>query len=376
MIYRLSILLLYVFMIVSCSQGPHRSDGGRGVQMKYAELLSIRKGDGYTVAEIRNPWDTAKILHRYVLVPSAASLPEGLPKGDVVRTPVRKAAVFSTVHCGVIDELGAFENIMGVCDAQYIYMQKVQHALADGYIADFGNSMSPDIERIMERRPDAIFVSPFENSGSYGKLGKLGISLIECADYMESSPLGRAEWIKFYGLLLDKEGRADSIFNAVERRYNSIKESVSKHKERPTVVTEMKSGSTWYIAGNRSTVGRLIADAGGQYVFSDVNTAGAQPFSPEKAFSRAQNADIWLIKYNLGKDMRLADLAAEWPNNKYMKAYRTGNVYGCNLTYARIFEETPFHPELMIAEFANIFRPGAVRDYCDGGTRYYKKTGR
>lgn len=372
MLYRITFILLNLLLVMSCSRSAHNGSG-KDTNMKYAELLSIHDGDGFTVVEIHNPWDTAKLLHRYVLVPSDASMPEKTPKGDIVRTPLHDVAVFSTVHCGLIDELGAFGSIKGVCDAQYIYLQKVQQGLTDGLISDFGSSMAPNIERIMEKRPAAILLSPYENSGSYGKLGKIGITLIECADYMETSPLGRAEWIKFYGLLLGKEEKADSIFLAVEKRYNHIKDRMAKRKDRPSVVTEMKSGSTWYIAGGRSTVGQLITDAGGRYVFSDVNASGAQPFSPEKAFSRAQGADIWLLKYTLEKDMTLKTLGSEWANNKYMKAYKKGNVYGCNLAYAHIYEDTPFHPEIMLAELANILHPNAVLDYCDGGTKYYKK---
>lgn len=370
--YRFLIIIFNVLLILSCSRNAH-DNSEKATNMKYAELLSIHDGNGFTVVEIHNPWDTAKLLHRYVLVPSAANMPKDMPKGDIVRTPLRDIAVFSSVHCGVTDELGAFESITGVCDAQYIYMHKVQQGLTDGYISDYGSSMAPNTERIIEKHPDAILLSPYENSGSYGKLGKLGITLIECADYMETSPLGRAEWIKFYGLLLGKEEKADSIFNAVETRYNHIKANAAKKKNRPTVVTEMKNGSTWYIAGGRSTVGQLIADAGGQYVFSDINTSGAQPFSPEKAFSRARGADIWLIKYSLEKDMSLRALGSEWSANKQMKAYKNGNVYGCNLTYAHIYEDTPFHPEIMLAELVNILHPKTVLDHCYGGTMYYKK---
>lgn len=373
MIYRITLLFSIVCLLFSCNSGTDSAQQDNASKMKYAELLSVSKKDSFTVVSISDPWHSGKVLHQYILVPKDQSVPRNLPKGDVIRTPLHSTAVFSSVHCGLLDEIGAFNTITGVCDAQYIYMEKVQQALATKSISDFGSSMAPNIEKIMERHPEAILLSPFENSGSYGKLGKVGITLIECADYMETSPLGRAEWIKFYGLLTGKEHTADSIFSVVEANYNSIKARVAKEKTRPTVVTEMKSGNTWYIAGNRSTVGRLIADAGGKYIFSDVNTSGSQPFSPEKAFMRAQKADIWLIKYNYATDMTKQALADEWTSNKYMKAFTLGNVYGCNMAYARLFEETPFHPDIMLAEYANIFHPGLLKDYNNGGTKYYKR---
>lgn len=373
MIYRITFLLSIVCLLFSCNNVSNSIQHDNDTKMKYAELLSVDKKDSFTIVRISDPWHSGKTLHQYILVPKDQYAPLNLPKGDVIRTPLSSTAVFSSVHCGLLDEIGAFNTITGVCDAQYIYMEKVQQALANKSISDFGSSMSPNIERIMERHPEAILLSPFENCGSYGKLGKVGITLIECVDYMETSPLGRAEWIKFYGLLTGKEHTADSIFTVVETNYNNIKARVAKEKTRPTVVTEMKIGNTWYIAGNRSTVGRLIADAGGKYIFSDVSTSGSLPFSPEKAFMRAQKADVWLIKYNYATDMTKQTLAKEWTSNKYMKAFSEGNVYGCNMAYARLFEETPFHPDIMLAEYANIFHHGLLKDYNNGGTKYYKR---
>lgn len=375
MIHKFTLLLFCILTLFSCKNGSNNTQVGheKDSNTKYAELLTISKEDSFTIICIKNPWQKGKILHQYILVSKNIPMPHNLPKGDVVRTPLNSTVVFSSVHCGLFDEIGAFTTIKGVCDAQYINLQKVQQALGEKSIIDFGSSMAPNTEKIIEQKPEAILLSPFENSGSYGKLGKIGITLIECADYMETSPLGRAEWIKFYGMLTGKEQTADSIFNVVEQRYNTIKARATKQKTHPTVVTEMKSGNTWYIAGNNSTVGQMIADAGGKYIFSDVNTSGSLPFSPEKAFVRAQKADIWLIKYNYAQDMTKRALEKEWANNKYMKAFTTNNVFGCNLSYARLFEETPFHPEIMLAEYANIFHPGLFSDYNNGGTKYFKK---
>ena len=136
-----------------------------------------------------------------------------------------------------------------------------------GTIADCGNSLAPDVEKIIDLHPDAILLSPFENSGSYGKIGKLGIPLIECADYMEASPLGRAEWMMFYGLLTGSCGRADSLFRAVETTYLRVKALAAQAKVRPAVICDLKYGSVWYISGGESTTGKMLADAGSRLCF-------------------------------------------------------------------------------------------------------------
>ena len=118
------------------------------------------------------------------------SLPADLPEGTLVRTPLSKAVVYSSVHCGLLNQIGALKSIGGVCDLKYIKLQEVQDGCRTGSITDVGNGMNPDIEKIIDLHPDAIMLSPFENSGGYGRVEKLNIPIIECADYMENFGIG------------------------------------------------------------------------------------------------------------------------------------------------------------------------------------------
>lgn len=363
-------MLLLLVVVSACRLSQAEHDGSAAsVELTYAELLRLEEHEGYVTAEVTNPWDSSHVLHRYVLVPSGKPLPHSLPKGDVVRTPLKKVVVYTSVHCGLLEELGAYNNIKGVCDLQYINMPRLHKDVEKGKIKDLGESMTPNIEGIMELAPDAIMLSPFENSGSYGKLGKLGIPLIECADYMESTPLGRAEWMRFYGMLFGQTESADSLFASVERNYNALKDSLVNVGERPTVVTEMKIGSTWYVAGGKSTVAIFIKDAGGNYVFADTDAKGAVPYSPEVVFSKAKQADYWLIKYNQATDITAQDISNNWSMNKYMSAFQNGRTYVCNLSMTRFYEETPFHPDVLLREYASILHGNAVAGWTP---RYYK----
>lgn len=357
-------VLIYICLLSACKGGQDRSvdDNNKAVKLRYSELLDIRRGEEYTTVTVRNPWDSTAILHRYVLIADGKEMPKDISANDIIRVPLKNTAVYTSILCSLMDEIGAMEAIKGVCDVEYIYMDKVRKGVAYGSIIDLGSSMTPNIEKLMDMHPDAMFISPFENSGSYGKLGKLQIPIIECADYMETTPLGRAEWMRFYGMLFGKEQEADSIFAAVEQNYNAMKAIADKQPERPTVVTEMKTGSTWYVAGGKSTVNILITDAGGEYIFKDIESGGAVPYSPEQVFAKAQGADYWLIKYNKATDLTLNELAEAWATNKHMAAYVNKNVYGCNLSKKRFFEETPFHPDILLRDYINILHPGVLED--------------
>lgn len=352
------LLILLLLTASSCiRKAADTTADGSELAMRHARLLSVKEHKGYVTVSITDPWDSTHVLHRYVLVPRDQAMPASLPEGDMIRTPVTSAAVYTSVHCGLLDELGAYNCIKGICDLRYINLKKVHDDVKRGAIRDLGETMTPNIEAIMELRPDVILLSPFENSGTYGKTGKMGIPLIECADYMEASPLARAEWMRFYGMLFGCSEKADSLFSDIERNYNETKRQAASVKSRPTVVTEMKIGSTWYVAGGMSTVGILISDAGGDYVFKDVRESGALPYSPEKVYEKAREADYWLIKYNQGTDMTLADLRSMWSMNARMKAYSTKSIYCCNLSSTHFFEETPFHPDVLLREYVNILHP-------------------
>lgn len=147
---------------------------------------------------------------------------------------------------------------------------------------------SRNIEKIIDFHPDAILLSPFENSGGYGRIEKLGIPVIECADYMETSPLGRSEWVRFFGLLFGKRRQADSLFTAVRADYLQLCDLVKSVNQRPTVISELKSGSAWYVPGGKSTTGRLYQDAGAAYVWAEDEHSGSIPLSFETVFDRGR----------------------------------------------------------------------------------------
>lgn len=360
-------IVTWVLLLSACGGGSKTSSlqaEGDTVRMKYSSLLQIVKHADYTVVTIRNPWDTLKVLHTYLLADREKPLPEHLPEGTVVRTPLQKSVIYSSVHCSLWSELDELKGIGGVCGLEYIKLPQIQEGCRNGSIVNVGNSMNPDIERIIDLRPDAILLSPFENSGGYGRVGKLNIPIIECADYMETSALGRAEWMRLYGLLLGKEAQADSLFAGIEKEYLTLTQQVkSQNLKRPTVISEMKNSSAWYIPGGNSTMGRLYQDAGADYVFVYLSNSGSVPLAFETVFDRGGNADIWLIKYNQPQDKTYSELERDYAPYARFKAFQDRKVYGCNTNHVPFYEESPFHPELLLKDLIKIFHPELLPDY-------------
>lgn len=421
-------------LMAACQGGKTAAadaEAGDTLEMKYAKLLTIVKhGDGeetsdaaegidyqYAEAIIANPWKAGTMLHRYILIPkgkegdkTVAMLARRRSTGarcttDTVRTPVERSAVFIAPHCQLMYELGCQQAIRGVCDLDYINIPDVkkraaagnaaarkavsgkasaENASAGNSIVDCGSSMAPDIERIIALNPEAILLSPFENSGGYGKLDKLHIPIIEAADYMESSPLGRAEWMKFYGMLFKKDGnapktalaascepKADSLFAKIEKEYLKLKAEAAGYPKGLSILTERKTGNVWYVPGGQSTIGILLKDANARYIFEDDQHSGSLSMSPEQIIAKGNQVDVWAFKYFGGNALTKQDLLAEYQGYQALKAFQTGTIYETDTSCEPYFELTSFHPEILLREFIILSHPEAGDKF--GKLRFYKK---
>ena len=403
-------------LMAACQGGKTAAadaDAGDTLEMKYAKLLTIVKhGDGedasgngegvdyqYAEALVSNPWKAGTMLHRYILIPkgeegdkTVAMLAKRRSTGarcttDTVRTPVERSAVFIAPHCQLMYELGCQQVIRGVCDLDYINIPDVKkraalsgNTSAQNPIVNCGSSMAPDIERIIALKPEAILLSPFENSGGYGKLDKLHIPIIEAADYMESSPLGRAEWMKFYGMLFgNEEGKsngisgscepkADSLFAKIEKEYLSLKAQAAGYPKGLSILTERKTGNVWYVPGGQSTIGILLKDANARYIFSDDQHSGSLAMSPEQILAKGKQVDVWAFKYFGGAPLSQAQLLQEYDGYKALAAFNRGNIYQVDTSTVPYFELTSFHPELLLREFVILAHGERF-----GKLRFYKK---
>lgn len=424
-------------LMAACQGGKTAAadaEAGDTLEMKYAKLLTIVKhGDEeeasdaaedidyqYAEAIIANPWKAGTMLHRYILIPkgkegdkTVAMLAKRRSTGarcttDTVRTPVERSAVFIAPHCQLMYELGCQQAIRGVCDLDYINIPDVkkraaagnaaagkasvgnvsaENAAAGNSIVDCGSSMAPDIERIIALKPEAILLSPFENSGGYGKLDKLHVPIIEAADYMESSPLGRAEWMKFYGMLFGNkeekvkredgksngisgscEPKADSLFAKIEKEYLKLKAEAAGYPKGLSILTERKTGNVWYVPGGQSTIGILLKDANARYIFEDDEHSGSLAMSPEQILAKGKQVDVWAFKYFGGAPLSQAQLLQEYDGYKALAAFSRGNIYQVDTSTVPYFELTSFHPELLLREFIILAHGERF-----GKLRFYKK---
>ncbi|MBR4389786.1 MAG: ABC transporter substrate-binding protein [Prevotella sp.] len=369
--WRFVLILVVALVFASCRGNRSQSDVSQGdtLALKYATLLHVVKHAQYTTVSIDNPWKEGQTLHRYVLIDRNAPMPDNLPVGDVIRVPVQKAVVFTTAHCQLLQFLGADDCIAGVCDSRYMVLPTLLKRVADGQVVDCGDGMNPMVEKIIDLQPDVMLLSPFENTGGYGKVEEIEIPYLECADYMEPTALGRAEWMKFYGMLFGKQAQAERLFIEVDSAYRHLTQQAAALPKGRSIITERKTGSVWYVAGGKSVIGQVIRDANAGYAFADNDKAGSLSLPFEAVLDKAGDTDLWLFKYNGDRPFTYADLMAEYQGYSQLKAVREHQVYACNSSKVPFFEETPFRPDWLLRDFIILSHP----DLSIGSPKYYTK---
>lgn len=355
----ITLLAMAFLAMASCHHGkePLAEDDGDTIHMKYATLLHIVRHDCYTTVAIDHPWKQGATLHKYILVDKDSTLPSRLPEGTVVRTPSERNIVFNTAHCQLMGWLGAEKQLIGVADLKYILVPFVQKCVASGSIADCGDGLNPVVEKVVELKPTLLMLSPFENSGGYGRLESIGIPLIECADYMETSALARAEWMRFYGLLFGKEQEADSLFAVVDSCYHQLTTLAKTAKTQRSIINEKLTGSTWYVPGGKSTVGRLIADANGQYAWSGDSHSGSLAMTFETVLDKAGDSDVWIFNHFGSGRLTYDRLASEYAGYKQMKAFKQHNTWYVDTQRVPYFEEVSFHPDYLLRDYITLLHP-------------------
>ncbi|MBQ5828535.1 MAG: ABC transporter substrate-binding protein, partial [Bacteroidales bacterium] len=327
-------LFCSIALIASCGNRGSKGEStftetGVKEENSYAKFFEITNYSNCKVISVINPWDTTRTLQEYVLVDKNIPLPDGLPKGTVIRTPVENVIMYSTIHASIWEKLGALESVVGICEPEYLTSERAKRMMAEGKIHNCGMASSPNVEKIMDIGGRFIVASPFENGG-YGQAGKLGIPIFESADYMENHPLGRVEWMKVFGMLSGKKDTADSLYRDTEAKYNSLKALAAGTVGKPRIMSERKYGSSWFIVGGASYIAQMYKDAGADYIFNDNNETGSVPVAFETVFDKGADSDMWVFKYAADRPMTYAGLEAEYKPYANFAPFKNRKIYTCN----------------------------------------------
>lgn len=371
--------ILAAFLAVSCGGRSISADDfdRREYVPEYASGFEILASDNSqsTLLRIFDPWQGAEgFEQRVFLSRDGETAPAGFT-GQVVRTPARRIVCMSSSHVAMLEAVGEDSRIVGVSGIDYISNRYVNEHRRCGEVRDVGYDTNIDFELITAMRPDAVLIYGVagESRQLTAKFEETGIPYIYIGDYLEQSPLGKAEWMRVAAEITGCGQRADSLFRGVCDRYSEVAAEVARHTAghgegivtQPRVLLNTPYRDTWFMPSRKSYMVRLIHDAGGDTYTPDDETTASQPVEAEKAYMLAADADVWL---NVGFCTTLAELAAQNPRFAGISAMREGRVYNNNArrTHAGgsdFWESGVVHPDIVLRDLAKILHPELYPDH-------------
>jgi iron complex transport system substrate-binding protein len=344
------------------------------VAPQYASAFRVVYYKNYKIVTVRNPWRGASKAFQYVLVQCGTPDPPGFKSEQIIHVPVASIAALSTTHVAMLEKLGLLDFLIATNQPSLIYSPQVQNRLQSGKTKSVGQENAINVEALIDIQPALVTTFALgPDADDYPRLAKSGLKLVLNADYMETSPLGRSEWLKFMALFFNQEAQANQIFAGIVQRYASSSKLAQRSKTHPTVFTGFGIKGTWYIPGGKSYVAQFLKDAGAEYLWSDNLETGSIPLGFEAIYERAANAKFWLPGNLNWRSLR--DLQTEDTRNGQFQAFKTGQVYNNNLRLNAAgsddyWESGLVNPDLVLADLIRIFHPEVLPKH---GLIYYRK---
>ncbi len=371
----LSLILLLSLAFTGCHDKSSKLDDFNQslYAPEYASGFDIKGADGKesVLITVTNPWQGADSVTTWLFIArSGEKVPEGFA-GQVLEGDAKRIVAMSSTHIAMLDAIGEVGRVAGVSGIDYISNPDIQ-ARRDS-IGDVGYEGNINYELMLSLDPDLVLLYGVNGANSMeSKLKELGIPFMYVGDYLEESPLGKAEWMVALSEVVDKRENGKKTFATIPVRYNALKKKVAENaKNSPTVMLNIPYGDSWFMPSTESYAIRLISDAGGDYIYKKNTGNASKPIDLEEAYLLASDADMWL---NVGMLNTLDELKASCPKFVDTRCFKTGNVYNNN---ARVnssggndyFESAVVHPELVLRDLVKIFHPELVEE----DFVYYKK---
>ena len=362
----LFVLFLAALSLVSCgnkTSGKEKADSYDSLSVKYAHGFSIRYYRNYKEVIVYSPWVKGTEYARYYLVSDKKIKTPS--DGTKIQIPLTTLATTSVTHLEFLNLLGELQTITGVCSPKIIYNPTVLKRTAEGKIADLGDAFNINVERTLQLKPGAVMMSGYNQNDPYAKrVSESGIPVIFNNEWMETSLLARAEWIKFAAVFFNKEKQADSIFSDIDTRYTEIKNKAAKVKIKPNIMAGSNFRGTWYMPAGRSFMGRLFEDAGARYYFAADTTSGSLPLNVESVLKDFAQTDIWL-NCNFSS---LTDLVKADSKHALFRPVKLKQVYNFNKrllpSSANDFWESAIaRPDLLLSDVIAILHPEIMPGY-------------
>ncbi len=366
---------LYIFIgiflfLSSCKENEKSSsidsEIKERVQVNYAKGFKINTYSSHKDIELINPWPGAEVTFKYALIKKGMTLPTSEKFDAVIEIPVSNIVVTSTTHIPSLEMLGVSEALVGFPNIDYISSETTRKRIDDGKITELGKNEDINTEVLIDLSPDVIVGFAVDgNNSAFNIIKKTGIPVVYNSDWTETSPLGKAEWIKFFGALFDKQKEADSIFSTIELQYNSAKKIASKAISEPTVISGAMYKDVWYMPQGKSWAAQFIKDAHGDYLWKETEGTGSLSLNLESVLEKGKEAEFWVGSGQFTSLQQMKDTHSVYGQ---FEAYKNKKVFSFTSKKGATggvlyYELAPNRPDLVLKDIIKILHPELLMDY-------------
>lgn len=350
------LLLLVVFACEKPTQTAFQK--GKSIANQYAKGFLIEDFGSYKILSLLQPYTDRNDTLRFVLAKNKKNLDKAAASLPFIQIPISRLVSNSTTHISLLEVLGSLDVLKACNSLDYVYSEKVRALAEAGKIVPLA-SEGIELEKILALQPDLLMVSGMQASqmANYQKIIEAGIPVLVNSEWLEQHPLGKAEWIKVMGLLLDKQAQADSYFSEIVKKYENIKKMVQKKGQKISIAIGTPQKEQWYVPAGESFGAIFLQDAGAKYVFMETKGTGSLPMSKELVFSKFVDAEVWLnAEISQTNDYQFfcefSKFASVRNNQVYDRQKRIspkgGNDY---------WESAVIRPDLVLADLVKILHP-------------------
>jgi iron complex transport system substrate-binding protein len=366
--YRVFLILTFL-TVIGCKKTESATNQSFSIvknEIDYATSLNIYKYEGYSIVKVSNPWPNAEKDFTYVLKEKNSTLPDSLQKYNTIQVPLKSVVVTSTTIIPYLEMLGVENKLAGFPHTDFISSEKTRKLIDNGSIKNVGQNEKLNIEMLIDLSPELIVTFGIDNNNpTLDNLTKSGLSVLIQADWMEQSPLGKAEWIKLYGVLFGKEKEANMQFEAIVKNYKNALSLVATKKPTATVLYGSMYQDQWYVAKANSWVAQFLKDSKANYLWANVAGTGSIGLSFEQVLEKAKTAQYWIAT---GPYKTVAELNAINPHYNQFDAFKAKQVYTfegkLGATGGTIYYETAAsRPDLVLKDYIKIFHPELLPNY-------------
>ncbi len=374
------LFLLIVFIsFISCENKPKQPENIKqdvvNSHFEYAKGFHITTNENFKILTIKNPWPKADKAYKYALVHRNVLPTITLNKDEfdgIITIPIERIVVTSTTHIPALELLNVENTLIGFPGTDYISSEKTRVLIENDMIRELGKNEGLNTEVLLDLKPDVVVGFGIDgNNKSLETIKKSNIPVVYNGDWVEKSPLAKAEWIKFFGVLYNKEKEADSVFKTIENNYKEAKLLAAHVEEQPTVLCGAMHKDIWYLPSNTSPEAQLLKDANVNYLWQDSDGNGSLALSFESVYNKAKDADIWLSPSYYGTYESLekaSDHYTKFDAFKNKSIFTFSNTTGTTggVTY---YELGIARPDLVLKDLIKICHPDLLPNYY---TQFFK----